>query len=154
MSDSSDPQLKTTRRVFLVHMGVTAAAIGGCGDDAGGETAEASGPVAAGNVSAVPVGYLAKVGDQPVILGRDTGGLYAMSSICTHARCNIATSGSITTSGVGCSCHGSRFNTNGEVTQGPAARTLPHWKVDLAADGTITVQGGASVDATVRTKVA
>jgi Rieske Fe-S protein len=154
MGRSPIVKMKTTRRVFLVHLGVTAAAVSGCGDDAGGTAAEASGPVAAGNVSAVPVGYLAKVGEATVILGRDTGGLYAMSSICTHSQCNIASSGTITTSGIGCSCHGSRFNTNGEVTQGPAARTLPHWKVDLATDGTITVQGGSAVDATVRTKVA
>lgn len=113
----------------------------------------ASGPVAAGNVKNVAVGSLAAIGNQPVILGRDAGGLYAMSAICTHDSCDITEDGSISPTGIRCDCHGSRFDANGSVKVGPAASPLDHYKVDLAADGTITVQAGQIVSIGTRTPV-
>lgn len=119
----------------------------------GGAAKAASGPVAAGNVSAVPVGTLKFVDGQPVILGRDAGGLYAMTAICTHEDCAMNSDGSITPTQVTCDCHGSHFDANGAVTKGPAGRPLDHYQVDLATDGTITVQAGTVVAATARTAV-
>lgn len=135
-------------------MGTTVAAVGltvACSGNQG--ASEASGPVAAGNVSAVPVGTLKAVGGQPVAIGRDAGGLYSLSLICTHEQCDISSNGDVSASGISCSCHGSKFSANGEVTRGPATTALKHYKVDLAADGSITIQAGTVVDAATRTAV-
>ncbi len=137
-----------TRRVFLC----TSAAVGltlGCGGGSGSEP-EAFGSVAAGNVNAFPVGTLLAVAGAPVILGRDAGGLYAMTSTCTHEGCDMAAEGSIGANGVYCGCHGSRFDVNGAVVQGPANVPLAHFAVSVDAAGNVTVDGSAKVSASMR----
>ena len=52
-----------------------------------------------------------------------------------------------------CLCHGSVFDRNGAVVRGPAGSPLQHYQVDVAADGTITIQGAMPVDAAARTAV-
>ncbi|HEX3695850.1 MAG TPA: Rieske (2Fe-2S) protein [Polyangia bacterium] len=111
-----------------------------------------TGPVPGGNVSAIAVNSL-RVVDGDVVLGRDEAGLYAMSAACTHAGCLLNTVGSTPAQGLNCNCHGSRFDGNGTVTRGPAVTALQHYQVDVAADGTITIQGGDPVSADGRTPV-
>ena len=114
-----------------------------------GSSAPPSGPIAAGNVSAVTVGSL-KVIDNAV-LGRDAAGLYAMTAVCTHQGCTVeAVSATVA---LECPCHHSRFDQHGAVTQGPAASPLQHLKVDLDASGAITIQGSVNVASTDRTPV-
>lgn len=122
----------------------------GCGGEG---VSPPTGPVAAGNVSGTAVDMLAIVAGENVVLGRDAGGLYAMSAACTHAGCLISTLGSAA-QGLDCACHGSRFDRNGAVTRGPASSPLQHYRVDVASDGGITIQGGFPVAADVRTAVA
>jgi Rieske Fe-S protein len=112
-----------------------------------------TGPVGAGNVSAITLGSLSAVAGEAVILGRDAGGLYAMSAACTHAGCPVSVVSIGGTEELSCPCHGSLFDANGEVTRGPARAPLQHYLVDVAYDGTITVQGGMPVSADARTKV-
>jgi Rieske Fe-S protein len=104
-------------------------------------------------VKDAPVGTVKPIGGVPVILGRDAGGLYAMTAICTHAGCDMTQDGSIGAI-ITCDCHGSRFDANGTVRTGPARTPLDHYRVDLATDGTITVQAGQIVAADVRVPVA
>ena len=52
-----------------------------------------------------------------------------------------------------CACHGSQFDRNGNPVSGPARSLLDHYRVDLAADGTITVQAGNIVAESTRTAV-
>ncbi len=111
------------------------------------------GTVQAGLVSDYPVGSLEAVGTLAVAVGRDAGGLYAMTLTCTHAGCNMATQGDVSASGVMCNCHGSRFSVTGGVTQGPAQSPLEHFAVTVDASGTITVHGDQTVAASVRTPV-
>jgi cytochrome b6-f complex iron-sulfur subunit len=47
----------------------------------------------------------------------------ALSSICTHQSCTVANFDSGSSQYV-CPCHGSRYNFNGQVTQGPAGSPL------------------------------
>jgi len=139
-----------SRRRFLAVAGGTTAALGlGIGCSSSG----ASGPVSAGNVSAVPVGYLAFIPGSAAVLGRDAGGLYAMTAICTHQQCDISQGGAVSASGLQCNCHGARFSTTGAVISGPAKSPLEHFQVDLAATGAITVQLGTVVSDTTRTPV-
>jgi Rieske Fe-S protein len=112
-----------------------------------------TGPVPAGNVSSVRVGSLAFVAGGGLVLGRDAGGLYAMTSICTHEECDISVDGTVTASGLNCGCHGSRFSPTGAVVFGPAVVPLEHYAIDLAPDGAITIQAGTVVDAATRTAV-
>ena len=143
------------RRVFLGLIGATAGtlALPACGSPAGSPT-EASGPLSGGNISALPVGTLSVIDGQPVVIARDAMGVYAMSTICTHARCDMRDSGSISNGGLECSCHGSSFDANGVPFAGPARSVLPHWKVTIAADGSITVLAGTAVDPSVRVSAA
>ena len=112
-----------------------------------------SGPVRAGNVSATAVGALAAVPGEAVVLGRDADGLYAMSAACTHAGSMVSVVSAGGVEELSCPCHGSLFDANGEVTRGPARAPLPHFQVDVASDGSITIQGGIPVAADARTAV-
>ena len=142
------------RRRFLVQLGTVAAGSLALGrlTACGGATGQlpASGPVPAGNVANVAVGSLTTVANQPVVIGRDARGLFAMSTICPHEACNIRNDGSISASGLVCDCHGATFDGNGGVTGGPATRGLDHYSIDLAANGEITIQASQIVDAATR----
>lgn len=120
----------------------------GCGAADPAEPA-AFGDVSAGNVSQVPVGTLRRIPGEPVIIGRDARGLYAMTVTCTHQGCEVEPVGVA----LACPCHGSRFDENGSVIQGPAGSPLAHFGVELDASGNITVHGGTRVDAGVRVAV-
>jgi Rieske Fe-S protein len=139
------------RRTFLQLAGaVSLGVVPACG---GSKNGGISGDVAAGNVKDLPVGTLRAVGGEPVAIGRDTKGVYALTTICTHAGCDMSTEGSIAATGLSCGCHGSRFDANGGVTRGPAQSGLEHYQVDVGADGTMTIHGGSVVDAATRTAV-
>lgn len=109
------------------------------------------GPVAAGNVSALSAGSLMLLSN--VIVARDANGVYAMSRACTHQGCAIDDTSSGVAGGLHCPCHGSAFDGNGAVTHGPAASPLQHFAVTIAADGTMTVEGGQPVSADTRTPI-
>jgi Rieske Fe-S protein len=149
MSGRSGPDRRQLLRLAGGTVAVVAATAVGCGDPT---ATELSGPVAAGNVSDLSAGTWRAVGDSAVV-GRDAQGLFAMSTVCTHARCPAGLVSRQVSDGLYCGCHGSRFDGQGAVTQGPAARPLAHYRVDLAADGGLTVRGDVRVAATDRTAV-
>jgi len=70
-------------------------------------------------------------------------GLVAYSAICTHLGCAVYAALS-EDGNIACPCHGSKFNPREEaaVVGGPAPRPLPALPVRVAADGTITADGG------------
>jgi nitrite reductase/ring-hydroxylating ferredoxin subunit len=141
--------MTTTRRTFLQVVGAGAGAV-----TLGGFTlACGAAPLpAGGQAKDVPQG-LSQLSGQSVILGRDAGGLFAMSSICTHAGCDMVSQGSITSSDVTCLCHGSVFDTSGAPTAGPANQPLQHFAVTIAADGTFSVDTGTTVSAATRAAI-
>ncbi len=53
---------------------------------------------------------------------RQGGKLFVLSSICTHRHCVV---GAETDHSFHCKCHGSDFDPNGKVTDGPATQNLP-----------------------------
>jgi Rieske Fe-S protein len=60
--------------------------------------------------------------EQGFFLVRKDGKLVALSSFCTHRHCKLTAESD---SSFYCSCHGSTFDPNGKVTEGPAKRDLP-----------------------------
>lgn len=162
----SDEKLAMERRTFLCVLGA-AGVMAGCGDDV------AATPFTAGNVTDHGENIWKLFGAQKVIVGRDAGGFFAYTAVCSHEAKTIAfraTSSSACTTPTGCTSqsttgetqcpleaggHLSRFNGNGTATQGPAlvGSTLVHYQVTIAG-GVITVNPGVTVADTVRTPAA
>lgn len=134
-------------------MGATMASVAihaGCSSS--DETSSSAKPMAGSNVKDIKVGSLGIV-RSTVLLGRDAGGLYAMTAVCTHNQCDMTRYGEFSGSGLMCMCHGSQFSLTGENTHGPANTPLKHLKVDVGADGTIAIDEKTVVDAAMRTPV-
>jgi cytochrome b6-f complex iron-sulfur subunit len=70
--------------------------------------------------------------DQGFFVIRRGNELFALSALCTHRKCKLS---SETDGSFSCKCHGSTFNPNGKVIEGPAAR-------DLAVLSTLTSEKG------------
>lgn len=100
----------------------------------------------------IPVGTL-RATNEPVAIGRDERGLYALSTICAHRGCDIREHGTIAPQGIHCSCHGSEYDKNGAVTHGPADHGLDHYRVEVTKDGRVIVHGGEIVAPDARTPV-
>jgi cytochrome b6-f complex iron-sulfur subunit len=91
--------------------------------------------ILAGPPADFPLGRLTHVPSASVLIGRDDGGLFALSVVCTHLGCTVAT----TDGRLACPCHGSQFSLDGATTTGPAASPLPHLALRLTADGLVEV---------------
>ena len=111
-----------------------------------------TGPVSGGNVSSLTPGKLLVMGN--IAVGLDDQGVYGMSAVCTHAGCLLDDGAETIAAGLDCPCHGSQFDGNGGVTQGPASEPLQHYLVTIASDGSITVDGSQPVDSSTRTPLA
>src|ERR1041384_775976 len=99
--------MTTTRREFLKVVGA-----GSCALSVGGITAcggPSGGLVDAGNVADLDVGTVKAVEGEGVLIGRDDGGVYAMTATCTHLGCDLSgPDGTIDPDGeIHCGCHGS-----------------------------------------------
>lgn len=57
---------------------------------------------------------------------RDVSGLYALSLVCTHLGCTVT----VSAHELACPCHGSTFDRQGRVMQGPADRSLRRFDVE------------------------
>ncbi len=66
------------------------------------------------------------------------GNYYALSRTCTHQGCTVDLPGNGAPTILPCPCHGSRYNLDGTVAQGPAPRALQSWPVTLNGD-TMTI---------------
>ncbi len=76
----------------------------------------------------------------------DSRGIYALSSVCTHAGCSVRSVGT----DLECPCHGSAFDRSGAVTAGPAKTPLQHFEVRESAPGgtlVVDVAKGVTPDA-------
>jgi Rieske Fe-S protein len=132
-----------SRRHLLV-LGCGAIYALGCG---GGADIQLPPTVAAGQASSLSVGTLRAL-SAPVAIGRDSGGVYAMTLVCTHQGCDL--SSGVSTTQIACPCHGSLFDAQGNVLRGPAARALSHFAVTQDAAGQLTVHTDQVVSASSR----
>jgi nitrite reductase/ring-hydroxylating ferredoxin subunit len=101
----------------------------------------------------VKMNTLVALANLKAFVGRDAGGLYAMSSICKHEACDIANGGKILAGPkLQCACHGSEYDANGIVINPPSTTNLDHVALSVnAADGVISVNTTTIVAATTRT---
>ncbi len=66
-----------------------------------------------------------------------SGGVYALSAVCTHLGCIARYKSDEKV--IACPCHGSRFDLEGTVIHGPAPRPLPWLDVSEDAQGNLVV---------------
>ena len=72
-------------------------------------------------------------GNEPVLLVRvSEDEVAANTTLCTHAQCATAFNENQQT--LNCPCHGSQFNMDGSVRQGPAGRALLNFKTEIKDD--------------------
>jgi Rieske Fe-S protein len=89
--------------------------------------------------------------NEGVLIGRDAGGLYALTAICTHQGCDMSgPDGSLSGSDIICACHGSEFGPTGAVVHGPAGKALKALSLELGCDGFLYVNKNKTVASTVR----
>jgi Rieske Fe-S protein len=123
---------------------------GGAGGSGGTVDPCSSGALPAGIASEVTAGSLVSVGGG-LVVGRDAGGFYAMSSICTHQGCPTTIVGQPPQQFLFCPCHGSEFGTTGGLIRGPAWRGLQHYQLDISPSGALTICVTTPVASNART---
>ena len=79
--------------------------------------------------------------NRPVAVFRDSDGVYAVSTVCTHLGCIVKQS----PTGFDCPCHGSRFSPDGSVLRGPAPKPLDWLEVESLGDGKFIIDEGMPV---------
>jgi cytochrome b6-f complex iron-sulfur subunit len=110
------------RREFLL---LTAGLAAGCKtmDDASGSATGHESTVNAGSASKYASdGVYSDFRDQGFFVISRHGKIFAISSICTHRKCKLNAESDHS---FYCKCHGSTFDPDGHVTDGPARRDLP-----------------------------
>ncbi|MEM7296708.1 MAG: Rieske 2Fe-2S domain-containing protein [Bacteroidota bacterium] len=73
-----------------------------------------------------------------VILVNDTGTIRAYTSVCTHSQCSR--NWVFGTTEATCTCHGSKFNQQGQVLQGPARGDLRSFTVETPTADSLLVR--------------
>ncbi len=82
-----------------------------------------------------PRGSRTVLANIPAVIINDEAGLRAVSLVCTHLGCTIGED----LQGFACPCHGSRFDPNGRMVKGPAAKSLEKLRIEETPEGTLRV---------------
>ncbi len=91
-----------------------------------------------GNISNYPLNSRTLISEPPVLLLRTDDGFSAVSLVCTHLGCTLE----VHSQGFTCPCHGSRFDPEGTVVQGPAGRSLQSLLVEVTEEGNLKLFTG------------
>ena len=127
--------MKLDRRTFLL---LTLGLAAGCenpnaaGPGSGLEREVDAGPAVAGAADGVDRRFRSR----GFFLVRRGGRWLAISSVCTHRKCRLEAEADGTFT---CPCHGSTFDPEGHVTQGPARRDLKLYPVTVDDRGRLRV---------------
>lgn len=141
------PQRRTV--VVTAGIGVLATVVAACsssakapaGSEAASSAAASSAPATSGTPGSGP---LAKTADVPVgsgvivddvVITQPTAGVFkGFSTVCPHAGCNVS---KVTDGKIVCPCHGSKFNLDGTVDQGPADKPLDAKTIAVQGDSIV-----------------
>lgn len=130
--------MHVNRRTFLV---LSAAFAAGCASTPGGLNLSSDNREKTINVGPagqyLADGVYARFRDSGFFIVRHGAQVFAISAICTHRKCKLDAE---TDKTFYCPCHGSTFDANGNVTEGPARRDLPVYKISTDADGNLLVK--------------
>ena len=88
--------------------------------------------VGGGALRLQPAGYA----DPVFVLALPDGEYAALSPICTHRGCTVDVAGDALV----CPCHGSTYDRQGSVLEGPAERPLHRFDTRLDSDGVLHVR--------------
>ncbi|HEY5270397.1 MAG TPA: Rieske (2Fe-2S) protein [Anaerolineales bacterium] len=88
-----------------------------------------------GPASNYPPGSRTLLADIPALLLHTQSGFSAISLVCTHLGCTVESK----PEGFACPCHGSRFDLQGNVTRGPAEKSLHSLRTGITSDGKLHV---------------
>jgi len=137
MSDTQD----MNRRDFVaLAAGIAAAAVcaGALAPRVRGDDAT-SAAVPVGSLSDYPKDGLYMTYEKPhhIIIARESGSLYAMSSKCTHKGCDIKLAP--TNDHFICPCHHAQYDDAGKVLHGPAKAPLFRYPISVDSGGKILV---------------
>jgi len=143
---------ESSRRTFL-HVVAAGSATACLGSLSGCAGSGPSGMIAAGNVADIAEGEAVAIAGQMVALFRDTDGLWATTTICTHLQCDMQEQGSVGADELVCDCHASVFTPDGDRVSGPANAPLDNFEVTVDAEGAITIDADTVVTAGTRTEV-
>jgi len=145
------------RRAFLGLIGGGAMALAGMGT---GVTAvrylwpevlfEAETRYRIGRPEEIPLGTLVALPEQKIFVVHGANGIFALSAVCTHLGCLARYEKE--NDRIFCPCHGSRFDTAGRVTNGPAPIPLPRLEVKLEG-GVLVVDASKVVEPDFALKV-
>lgn len=133
--------MRVNRRTFLF---LSAAFAAGCAAPGGADFSSArhehvvnAGPAA----QYLADGIYARYRDLGFFLVRRGASLFALSAICTHRYCKLDAEADKT---FYCPCHGSTFDPDGKVTEGPAQQDLPVFEVTTNEKGELLVKISAA----------
>ena len=70
---------------------------------------------------------------------REGDKLAAMSLVCTHQTCVVSPIQADIAGGLLCPCHGSKFDSRGQVLNGPAAVDLPWYHLEITSERALVV---------------
>jgi len=80
-----------------------------------------------------PIGSRTALSEIPALLIHTDNGFSALSLVCTHLGCSLGED----EGGFACPCHGSRFDAEGKVTHGPAAKPLSPLRIEISEDNMV-----------------
>jgi Rieske Fe-S protein len=145
----ADARIPRQKVIVGAGLGLIATALAACTTygkkpEAAGDTATTAAPATGAPGAPAPANAVAKIADVAVGSGvivddlvvtqPSAGEFKGFSSTCTHAGCTVA---EVADGTINCPCHGSKFNLDGTVANGPATKPLEA--------RTVTVQGDSIV---------